>query len=157
MHSNLGSVSDIEELENLPERIRPKYLGFGTLADGYVPFAAGAAGVAEGFTIQMPSLVMKVVQARCPGCAVTSRHFPREQTESKESTQQQASAIKLGDDVSLSKMQLDPRLTHQQKEDVKRRVIAMAADSSDPSLLDSGAISKVIDTAYCDVTQRKIM
>lgn len=39
MHSNLSSVEEVLQVSNLPERIRPSLLAFGTLADGFLPFA----------------------------------------------------------------------------------------------------------------------
>jgi hypothetical protein len=39
MHSNLGSYEEVVEVASLPERVRPAYCCFGTLADGFLPFA----------------------------------------------------------------------------------------------------------------------
>eukprot|EP00879_Flechtneria_rotunda_P013981 GHRR01014605.1.p1 GENE.GHRR01014605.1~~GHRR01014605.1.p1 ORF type:complete len:707 (+),score=303.14 GHRR01014605.1:547-2667(+) len=38
MYSNIDSVNDIQKLIDLPEHIRPRVLGFGGLADGFLPF-----------------------------------------------------------------------------------------------------------------------
>lgn len=52
----------------LPERIRPSWLGFGSLADGFLPFDLrqdaddnrGGGAAAAAASIRMASLVMKV-------------------------------------------------------------------------------------------------
>jgi hypothetical protein len=38
MHSNLSTYEEVIAMANLPERIRPTWLAFGTLADGFLPF-----------------------------------------------------------------------------------------------------------------------
>jgi hypothetical protein len=45
----------------LPERIRPALLGFGTLADGFLPFQLGGV---QQLQLSMCSVVMKAVQGR---------------------------------------------------------------------------------------------
>ena len=51
-------------LGRLPERIRPSICAFGGLADGFLPFDTGQGPPVE---LKLASVVMKVVQARCPG------------------------------------------------------------------------------------------
>jgi hypothetical protein len=106
MHSNLSSYDEVIAAARLPRRIRPHYLCFGTLADGFPPLpvatdsaaldggGGGGGGDAGPVQIRLASLVMKAVQARHPAVAVS----PGAEC-----------AGKLGDGGG-SKLQLDPRL-----------------------------------------------
>ena len=64
MHSNFTSTQEVLAAAALPERIRPKAVGFGTLMDGFLPFIDG-----DGTThdITLASIVMKGVQAWVEG------------------------------------------------------------------------------------------
>ncbi|DBA73502.1 hypothetical protein WJX77_001486 [Trebouxia sp. C0004] len=140
MHSNLKDVQHVQEVANLPERIRPTVLAFGGVADGFVPFDAqtedGKQGESRKVEIQMASIVMKAVQARHP-------KIPSDQD----------CAGKHGDDDNLVKAQVDPRLPEKAQERFKRRL----ADLFKTRKIDADRASSVLAKAYHDVTRRQIL
>lgn len=148
MHSNLDSVDEVLQVAQLPDRIRPRWLGFGSLADGFLPFleekaapaASGGAtgGAAHPKSIQMASLVMKAVQARAP--ALGPPPLP--------------CAGKLGDDAAHSKVQVDPRLPVEQQQQVAWFMQQLAAATE---VRDGSRVSAALAEAYHAVTRDRIL
>lgn len=131
---NLGFLVSVMQVTRLPQHLRPSILGFGGLADGFLPFDTPSG---EQVTLAHCSLVMKAVQARAQ----------------KLGDPPQASAVKLGDDESLSKAQVDPRLSKEQQKQVKVAAQAMAANTANLQEQHATAISQVLREAYCAVTR----
>jgi hypothetical protein len=67
----------------------------------------------------------------------------------------QACAVKLGDDVNMSKAQVDPRLPADVQEEVKQQVVEMARRTQTVTAAEHGAaLSKVLREAYVAVTEQ---
>ena len=195
------------QLASLPDRIRPGIIGFGGLADGFMPFQVPHTGLSSrssqqqhqgppdsgevggGTKYQMSgssssssrpveivlgecSLVMKAVQARLVsitgddasvgnhaggqgGCSSSSSSStPAGQQQRAQHLQGQACAVKLGDDVSMSKAQVDPRLPLEVQEEVKQHVVEMARRTQKVTAADHGvALSRVLREAFVAVVE----
>jgi len=154
MHSNLSSYEEVVASAHLPARIRPSFLAFGTLADGFLPFqwesqekeSAGENkehGVPLSSAVKLASVVMKVVQARHAG--IEALRPP--------GAGGYESAGKLGDDESASKLQLDPLVPEYERQSTIQRLKALA--SSAP--MDSEVASRALALAYAAVTSETLL
>lgn len=136
MHSNLGDVDEVLEVGRLPERVKPSAVGFGTLADGFVPFEAPDG---TEVNVKMSSIVMKAVQASVRGMEKPV----------------QRCAGKLSDEADESKLQLDPRVPQHDRDEVVASWRALAAVRGGD--LDGDAVSAALAAAYHDVTRKGIL
>lgn len=162
MHSNLESYDDVVRAAHLPKRIRPRFICFGTLADGFLPFAweekkSHGAKIPKSKAVRLGSIVMKVMQARW------SDEYALGSVDTGGACKRMSSwmpcAGKLGDNTASDeaheeKLQLDWRLSANDRQIVLHRMRDMSracVDSPNGRLAASMALEKAYD---CAVTRR---